>query len=317
MRNNQSIDTAVRGQRTLDTILKDYILHSTSPLSRHHSAEHMSYCCGVLSTSAKSLRIASSIASESVGSCFNCTSSTFSRHYLLHQSPCSSRVRVTAGVADMCGEVRQSWYEDLKLSLKKNDKVRESRYFQIASVDADGMPSNRTVVYRGFLPQGGQVNQSIVTFVTDRRSNKVSHCANFPFVEIAWYFPVTREQYRLKGIMQVVSLDDGDAALLKAREMAWRNMSDPGRQQFLWPNPGHVRTGNDEDQFNKQDLPGKDAPVAPEFCLCCVHIVRVDHLSLKNNERVEHISEYNGMRAADILDSRHSSARWQTRRINP
>lgn len=275
----------------------------------------MSYC--LLTTSAKSLRVASSAVSQSADFCSNLRSNTLSRFHLLRQNPRSFRVGVFAGVTDMCTEVQQSWYEDLRLSLKKNDKVRESRYFQIASVDAEGMPSNRTVVYRGFLPQGGQVNQSIVTFVTDRRSNKVSHCEKFPFVEIAWYFPVTREQYRLKGIMQVVSLDDGDAELLKAREMAWKNMSDPGRQQFLWPSPGDVRTGSDEDQFKQQDLPGKDAPVAPEFCLCCVHIVQVDHLSLKNNERVQHISECNGMKVSEIFDRRHSGARWQTQRVNP
>ena len=206
----------------------------------------------------------------------------------------------------MCSESSSTspcWYAQLKESLKRNDKARESRYFQIATVDESGWPCNRTVVYRGFLQNGGGVDQNILTFVTDRRSTKVGHLAREPHAEIAWYFPVTREQYRVRGIVKVV--EQGDEEMGRAREIAWKNMSDPGRQQFLWPHPGLERSGMDEEQYRTKEYPGKDSPVAPDFCLCCVHVLRVDHLSLKTNERFEYSRDA----------TQYSS--WTTARVNP
>lgn len=141
-----------------------------------------------------------------------------------------------ASVSPMVGG---GWYKRLRESLKSNAKSRDSRYFQVATVDERGRPTNRTVVYRGFLPTpDGRVDENVLTFVTDRRSEKVRHLDRAPFAEVAWYFPVTREQYRISGRVQVVTEQTKDAMLEKARQMAWSNMSDPGRQQFLWPTPG-------------------------------------------------------------------------------
>jgi len=56
------------------------------------------------------------------------------------------------------------WKQLIQTSLKRNEKVRHSRYFQIATVRRDGKPSNRTVVYRGFLWDTDRL-----TFVTDLR----------------------------------------------------------------------------------------------------------------------------------------------------
>lgn len=200
----------------------------------------------------------------------------------------------------------EGWYTCLRQSLKKNEKSRDSRYFQVATVTADGRPTNRTVVYRGFLPMpDGRVDENILTFVTDRRSEKVEHLERVPFAEVAWYFPVTREQYRISGKVRVVTEEETEAALDKARTMAWRNMSDPGRQQFLWPSPGVVRKGDaaDEAQYNAVDLPTKDDPVAPAFCLCCLEVDRVSLLSLKSNERVDFYRANDGS--------------WQGVRVNP
>ena len=195
------------------------------------------------------------------------------------------------------------WYPLLRSSLKKNDKSRDSRYFQVATVDANGRPTNRTVVYRGFLPTAdGRVDENVLTFVTDQRSEKVKHLARLPYAEVAWYFPITREQYRINGKVHVVTQDTTDVMLEKARRMAWSNMSDPGRQQFLWPSPGAARTGDNESQYDARQMPKKDDPVAPSFCLCCLEIERVSLLSLKSNERV---------------DFTRGDGTWQASRVNP
>ena len=56
------------------------------------------------------------------------------------------------------------WKQLLQQTLRKNDRLRHSKYFQIATVRPDGRPANRTVVYRGFL-----WDTDALTFVTDRR----------------------------------------------------------------------------------------------------------------------------------------------------
>ncbi len=58
-----------------------------------------------------------------------------------------------------------------------------------------------------------------------------------PRSEVCWYFPNTREQYRLTGSLNVVGEDHPSPALLKARKHAWACMSQGGREQFSWPEP--------------------------------------------------------------------------------
>jgi hypothetical protein len=139
------------------------------------------------------------------------------------------------------------WLKPLQRSISSNSAIEFSKYCQLASVSAEvrkimrplievdfvftyrvffqvqGMPSNRTVVFRGFTDNNG------VTIITDGRSEKIevclrccinfsgphtfsmvclSHRAFFHFIqhfghnphaEIAWYFPLTKEQFRIFG----------------------------------------------------------------------------------------------------------------------
>ena len=52
---------------------------------------------------------------------------------------------------------------------------------------------------RGFLGESADL-----TFVTDLRSNKVEEIARRPDGEVAWYFPQTREQFRIAGKLKVI-----------------------------------------------------------------------------------------------------------------
>jgi len=131
-----------------------------------------------------------------------------------------------------------------------------SRYVQLATVREDNRPSNRTVVYRGFLN-----DTENITFITDRRSQKVEELRRRPYGEICWYFPETREQYRFSGSCIVVHSDGVEpschdsssspwnskschtdpslapSVLSGARQKIWSILSDPGRAQFSWPAP--------------------------------------------------------------------------------
>jgi hypothetical protein len=67
-------------------------------------------------------------------------------------------------------------------------------------------------------------------------------------VEVCWYFPTSREQYRLSGTAQIVAVDHGDQQLLQARQQAWAKMSDAGETASMW-NAAGCRFGEVWDGF--------------------------------------------------------------------
>ena len=59
------------------------------------------------------------------------------------------------------------WRERIVGSIAKSRKIRGGNYVQLASVDESGLPRVRTVVFRGFAPDG------CLKIITDARSQKV------------------------------------------------------------------------------------------------------------------------------------------------
>lgn len=59
------------------------------------------------------------------------------------------------------------WRALVLKAAKKNGSVPSAKYVQLATVKPSGRPSNRTIVFRGFLGDGDEL-----TFVTDARSTK-------------------------------------------------------------------------------------------------------------------------------------------------
>ncbi|NJL49732.1 MAG: pyridoxamine 5'-phosphate oxidase, partial [Leptolyngbyaceae cyanobacterium SM2_5_2] len=49
------------------------------------------------------------------------------------------------------------WRSALGRALHRNRSRPYSRYFQLATVQTNGRPANRTVVFRGFLPDSNQL----------------------------------------------------------------------------------------------------------------------------------------------------------------
>jgi pyridoxamine 5'-phosphate oxidase len=139
-----------------------------------------------------------------------------------------------------------SWRQRLVRSLHVNRSQAQSKYFQVASVSKDGLPKNRTMVFRGFIPE----SLNLVS-VTDIRSDKVldwQQNTSKKF-EICWYFAGSREQYRIAGHVSLVS----NEILKKAHEsdsrrnsvvfsetflrQQWAKLSRGAQEQFFWPTP--------------------------------------------------------------------------------
>ena len=86
-----------------------------------------------------------------------------------------------------------TWRQRLARSLHVNRSQAQSKYFQVATVSMDGLPKNRTMVFRGFLPDSLNLLS-----VTDIRSDKVADwkLSTPKKFEICWYFAGSREIQR-------------------------------------------------------------------------------------------------------------------------
>ena len=188
------------------------------------------------------------------------------------------------------------WRLPLAHALHRNRSLAHCRYLQLATVQADGRPANRTVVFRGFLEKTDQLK-----FAIDARSQKVEQVNHYSWGEACWYFTKTREQFRISGTLVVVQANHPDAALKQARQATWNELSDNARLQFAWPHPGDSRA--DAAAFLP---PAPDPEIALcNFSLLLLKPVQVDHLKLRGDLQNRQIY---------CLDSAQS---WSTRAINP
>jgi pyridoxamine 5'-phosphate oxidase len=171
------------------------------------------------------------------------------------------------------------WRPVLARALHRNRALAYARYFQLATVREDGHPANRTVVFRGFLPDSNQLMT-----ISDRRTQKISHIQQTPWAEICWYFPKTREQFRLSGSIRVVDQHDKNPQWQQAYYQTWQNLSDPARLQFYWPPPGQ---DHDPGQGLPEPLENRDEP-AENFLLILFEPTEVDHLDLRSQPHDRH-----------------------------
>ena len=164
------------------------------------------------------------------------------------------------------------WRSPLQRALHRNRSQVFSRYFQLATVSEKGFPTNRTVVFRGFLD-----NSNCLKIVTDTRSEKFTHLQHNPQAEICWYFAKTREQFRIRGNIELVT--QKDQQLNHLREEAWRKLSHNGKEQFLWSHPGEPLS----DEINNDIFSFDEEKPLSNFCLLLFHPERVDHLELRSD----------------------------------
>ena len=189
------------------------------------------------------------------------------------------------------------WRSHFSHALHRNRAKPYSKYVQLATINPEGLPTNRTVVFRGFLEPTNQLQ-----FIIDTRSEKFIHIQQKPWGEICWYFTKTREQFRLAGNLILVTSQSSDADLQKARKIIWQNISDSARLQFAWANPGEVRESTPE-AFNPEP-PTEEQPL-DNFCLLLLKPQKVDHLELRGDPQNRYLYTLN------------SNNTWDVKEINP
>lgn len=171
------------------------------------------------------------------------------------------------------------WRSPLARALHLNRSLVYARYVQLATVQVDGHPSNRTVVFRGFLDDSNQLK-----FVVDARSEKITDIRFSPWGAVCWYFPKSREQFRLAGVLTLIHADFPDEPLQAVRSRQWQELSDSARLQFAWADPGKPRAS--QETFSPPP-PDSQHPL-PEFCLLLLDPAEVDHLELRGEPQNRH-----------------------------
>ena len=194
------------------------------------------------------------------------------------------------------------WRNMLNISIARSRKVRGGNYVQLATCTHEGHPRVRTIVQRGIMQHGG--HNTVLKFITDCRSQKVSQLKARPEAELCWWFLKSSEQYRIRGKLTVVGdiEESPDAApeLIAARKQQWGNLRDSAREQFYWTHPGLPLDQVPEGMMdgpkcsNKLDIPsggrGSDGKVLPPpktFLLLLLWPEHVDYLRLTDNCRMD------------------------------
>lgn len=165
-----------------------------------------------------------------------------------------------------------SWRSLIARALHRNRALAYSRYVQLATVRPDGLPANRTVVFRGFAGES-----DVLKFITDTRSRKVGQLKFNSWGEVCWYFPKTREQFRLLGKLSIVDSTSPETDLVQMRRSTWQELSDNARIQFTWAEPGILK---DESSAPLVESCDRSNPT-DNFCLLLLQPIEVDLLELR------------------------------------
>eukprot|EP00471_Norrisiella_sphaerica_P010159 CAMPEP_0184499648 /NCGR_PEP_ID=MMETSP0113_2-20130426/42067_1 /TAXON_ID=91329 /ORGANISM="Norrisiella sphaerica, Strain BC52" /LENGTH=273 /DNA_ID=CAMNT_0026887631 /DNA_START=101 /DNA_END=919 /DNA_ORIENTATION=- len=177
------------------------------------------------------------------------------------------------------------WRQELERSIKLESKSPTSKFMTLATMAGD-QPRARTVVFRGFLEEAESLNA--LKIITDIRSDKIGEIEANPNAELMWYFLDTREQFRIRGELEVISHKSQDPVKKKWRELQWEQTSEGMKQSYEWPSPGTERQPTQDDQADFFDFDASEEP-SPNFALLLMIPKTVDVVKLREKPQKRHI----------------------------
>mgnify|MGYP002476845452 CR=1 FL=1 len=192
-------------------------------------------------------------------------------------------------------------FRAIQSSITQNQMVEFSRYAQLATITAESFPSVRSINVRGLLvdPSTGR---GALKFSTDLRSAKIQEFARGGQVELCWFFPITREQYRLRcqvgiicnekaveGAISQTSNVDGlrsilrtDSESLELHQKFWQEHAPQSRNLFELARPGTIKKRENQvgdlDRYEAQEVDEKTP--SNNFATILLLPTRCDYLKL-------------------------------------
>ena len=162
-----------------------------------------------------------------------------------------------------------AWRQLLRGARQREGRSAAARWVQLATVAADGRPRVRTVVFRGWAADDQ------LDLYTDSRSSKAEELGIQPNVEVCWLLPKARQQYRLRGGIQMLSVENA----AKQTNHAWSSLTDTGRCLWHWPHPGRPF---EADAFFPEAVAAAE-PTPPHFLVLRLTLQRVELLDLSHH----------------------------------
>lgn len=238
-----------------------------------------------------------------------------------------------------------AWQQSLKKALnhggtqraKRDRSEAKRKQVQVASVDADGRPHVRTMVFRGFLPaqtlsgeqlRGDESSESLVPtpadtwlpmLITDTRSAKYAQLSGGPaYVELCYWLDEAGVQFRISGRAVLAGPNCDDPNLRAARAAVWDRLGDGSRRTFAWPEPGAPRDESGADGATNGGPCGLLAE--SHFALAVVVPDRVDELRLGGSQkrfRHELVPRAVDLDATVDVAAERAGERGQTARTTP
>lgn len=216
------------------------------------------------------------------------------------------------------------WRAALDAAIRRNP-LELAKYLSLATLGLDGTPRSRLVRFHGW-------HQDLLVFCTDSRSEKVREIEAHGAVEVSWYFPMTREQFRLRCVARSVGAAEADAGLAAARAQAWGALGDKDRIEFcslppgaVWVDPKAAAQDIDLDLYDAQSL-DRARPV-DHFLAVCLDAHHIDYLiipppvadEIKPRHREsprESILQQNKV-PKRFIHKRDKDNQWTITRVNP
>ena len=163
------------------------------------------------------------------------------------------------------------WRQRLARSLHVSRSKPESKYVQIATYAPELGVQNRTVVFRGFVK-----DSHILQCITEKDSDKYRALQFSKASEICWYFPKTREQYRLSVHTEFVDKDTDELGL---RQQMWHNLSTAAKASFIANQALEVESNINSSSSENDNEAGK-VLIPDNFILILCTVYAVDYLIL-------------------------------------
>ena len=148
-------------------------------------------------------------------------------------------------------------------SLKLNSEIIYSNFLQLATVDKNKLPQVRTVSFKGIF------NNNQIKIITELKTKKVEEINNDEHCQTCWYFPISREQYRISCTAKLVTATNQESSLIEERKATWNKLSDERRKSYF--NDSNVNLNMNEK--NKID----NTTISENFVLILLKPYEIDY----------------------------------------
>jgi len=158
------------------------------------------------------------------------------------------------------------WLKILRDSLTRENEDRPTVMI-LATLSRNGSPRARCVVCRAIDNDGS------IWFVSDKRSRKNEQIRMHRTVELVFWLPNLKRQYRVRGEGRIAAPDDARTGSL------WHDLPDTTRATFFWPEPGAPK--RDDAEFAREI--GSDIGPPANFQAIAIHPTLVEELDLTSH----------------------------------